>query len=396
MEVADIPAPGDAMSRAHLLIVCYTPLCRDPRVHRQVQALRNDYRLTVIGHGPVPATDGVEWVSFPHPGDWPVWSRAKCALALFAGFDTRPHVIPAWHDVFRRLSGIRFDLVLANDLDTLPFAFRIADGAPVVWDAHEYYLDDHAGGWKYRWTVLPHLARTARRYAARCRAVMTVSEGIAERYAREFGFRSEVVMNLPDAADLRPLPTPAPPVPLRLVHHGGMAASRSFDVMLDAIDMLGDGYCLDLFIVPAPGAAWDRLQRRVAASRNARLLPPVPMPEIASRLNAGYDIGIHVLPPHSFNDRYALPNKFFEFIQARLAVVVGPSPEMAGMVGRLGIGSVADGFGAVELAAAVRSIPREKIDLCKASAHAAACELHSGAVRQAIHRIVGMALADRS
>lgn len=380
------------MSRVRILIVCYTPLSRDPRVHRQVLALRDEYQVSVIGHGPAPAIDGVEWMPFPQPGAWPLMDRLSCAIGMVAGFDRRPHVIPAKHDVLGRLAGVRFDLVLANDLDTLPFAFRVAAGAPVIWDAHEYYLDDNAGSWRYRLTVNPHLARIARRYVPRCKNVMTVSAGIAERYAREFGIRPELVLNMPDAADLRPTPTPAPPAPLRIVHHGGMATSRSFDVLLDAIDLLGEGYTLDLIIVPAPGPAWERLRRRVAASSNARLVPPVPMPEICRFLNDGYDIGIHILPPLSFNDRHALPNKFFEFVQARLAVVTGPSPEMARMVERLGIGAVAEGFTAGEAARAVRSIPRERIDHCKVASHAAASDCHAGSTRLAILRIVAKAL----
>ena len=41
-----------------------------------------------------------------------------------------------------------------------------------------------------------------------------------------------------------------------------------------------------------------------------------------------YDIGFYYLAPTNFNTKYSLPNKFFEYIQARLAIVIGPSPEM--------------------------------------------------------------------
>ena len=39
-----------------------------------------------------------------------------------------------------------------------------------------------------------------------------------------------------------------------------------------------------------------------------------------------------------------MPNKFFEFVQARLAIAIGPSPEMAAAVDRHDIGVVAADF----------------------------------------------------
>ena len=41
------------------------------------------------------------------------------------------------------------------------------------------------------------------------------------------------------------------------------------------------------------------------------------------------DVGVFCMPPINVNARYALPNKFFDFVQARLAVAVGPAEEMA-------------------------------------------------------------------
>lgn len=47
---------------------------------------------------------------------------------------------------------------------------------------------------------------------------------------------------------------------------------------------------------------------------------------------APFRIGVHILPPVSFNHRYAMPDKLFDCLQARFGVLIGPSPEMAGVV----------------------------------------------------------------
>ena len=66
---------------------------------------------------------------------------------------------------------------------------------------------------------------------------------------------------------------------------------------------------------------------------------PVATRDIAAEINK-YDIGIYPLKPHSANEKYALPNKFFEFIQARLAIVIGPSSEMQNILKMYELGEV--------------------------------------------------------
>ena len=56
------------------------------------------------------------------------------------------------------------------------------------------------------------------------------------------------------------------------------------------------------------------------------------------------DVGVFCMPPININARYALPNKFFDFVQARLAVGVGPAEEMARLTEKLGLGVVSTDF----------------------------------------------------
>ena len=45
-----------------------------------------------------------------------------------------------------------------------------------------------------------------------------------------------------------------------------------------------------------------------------------------------YDVGVFLLPASFPNQVHVLPNKLFDYIQARLAVAIGPSHEMAEVV----------------------------------------------------------------
>ena len=119
---------------------------------------------------------------------------------------------------------------------------------------------------------------------------------------------------------------------------------------------------------------YDDLVSQINRRANVHLHDPVPMEAIPTTLNA-FDVGIYLLPPVNFNHVHALPNKLFEFIQARLAVVIGPSPEMAKVVKETGCGTVATEFSAMSLASAVRELTPEKVERYKQQSHHAASVL---------------------
>ena len=54
----------------------------------------------------------------------------------------------------------------------------------------------------------------------------------------------------------------------------------------------------------------------VEASERVRIVPPVLSHEVVSFIHQ-YDMGIFILEPINFNYTHALPNKLFEFVQAR-------------------------------------------------------------------------------
>src|SRR5690606_14907249 len=94
--------------------------------------------------------------------------------------------------------------------------------------------------------------------------------------------------------------------------------------------------------------------------RRIRFCEPVPYDELVQTLN-GYDVGLSIFPPTTFNLAWCLPNKFFDFIQARLGVIVGPSPEMKRFVDEYRVGLVLPDFESAPLAAALEALTPERV-----------------------------------
>lgn len=105
-----------------------------------------------------------------------------------------------------------------------------------------------------------------------------------------------------------------------------------------------------------------------------QVLNPLPFRELVPTLNQ-YDLGIFVLPPVSLNKELALPNKFFDFVQARLGILIGPSVEMASIVNQLDLGLVTDDFSVEATVRALDGIDASQVARWKQNSDRAARSL---------------------
>lgn len=120
---------------------------------------------------------------------------------------------------------------------------------------------------------------------------------------------------------------------------------------------------------------------------------PVSPQEIVNNL-ASYDMGFYLLPFTNYNNSVALPNKFFDFIMAGLAVCIGPSPEMARLTNIFEIGVVSDTFEPQEVAAKLNALSALDIDQYKHNAIKARDSLNADVEMQKLVNIYKTLLND--
>ncbi|WP_238146725.1 glycosyltransferase family 1 protein [Ornithinimicrobium murale] len=355
------------IQRPSLLIISLSTLVADARVLRQIRLFADRYAVTTVGYGPAP--DGVvDHVQVPD--EIISWHKDRRLLILRryqAAYDTAPvirHLTP-------RLEPGRWDVVLANDVDAVPLAVTLRPRGGVHADLHEYASRQNEESRRWRWFVAPFRRWLVRTWVTRADSVTTVGSILAEEYRREFGLQAGVVPNAAPYADRSPTPVGDP---LRLVHSGAARRNRSLGVMLDAVRLTERPVTLDLYLVPNDPAYLAELQQEAADLPQVRFNDPVTPDELVARLGA-CDVGVFVLPPLTFNYLNTLPNKFFDFVQARLGIVVGPSPEMAGLVREHGLGVVTPDFTAEGLAQALDALTPESVASYKEASHAVAREL---------------------
>jgi hypothetical protein len=362
-------------SRPNILSISFSEYVSDARVLRQLAVLADYGSVTTLGYGPQPvgAREHLELsatlASLPQtPG-----GVAKLAARRFRSVELEA---PATRRALELLAGRKFDLIVANEARALPLAHAIANGAPVWGDMHEWAPEERTHVLAWRILVAPFMRYLCARFLPRTAAVTTVNGSIARLYHDQFGCDVEVVRNAIALQDL----VPSEPLPgrVRLVHSGAAIPGRSLETLIEATLRLDNRFTLDLFLVKARdrGRYWSRLRDLSRGSERIVFHDAVAPADLPATLNR-FDLGVFVLPPRTTNHKLMLPNKFFDFVQARLGVVFSPAVETSALIEENGLGVITNGFSVESLVAALGDVSAEDIRRFKEHAHRAAPSLSS-------------------
>ncbi|MEU4016343.1 glycosyltransferase [Microbacterium sp. NPDC028030] len=355
------------MSAPRLLIISFSTIRADARLLKQITRLRRDYEVHTVGYGETP--DGASG-HIRIPDEYPIW-RYDRASVLLRRYRHAYWSNPAIATAMTALRDTDWDLVLANDVDAVGLALAQRSVHGVHADLHEYAPRQKEDVWKWRLFVAPFVRWMCRTFVVRADSVTTVGQGIAEEYARRYGISATVVTNAAPYAELAPRPVSSP---IRLVHSGAALRDRNIVAIMDAVEAASADVRLALYLTPNDPGFLEEVRARAAASARVDLHDPVPYAELGETLNA-HDVGVHLLPPVNFNNTWALPNKFFDYVQARLGVIIGPSPEMTRVLKERGFGAVAEGFDAAALTRLIDELDAERVREWKQASDASAREL---------------------
>jgi glycosyltransferase involved in cell wall biosynthesis len=230
----------------------------------------------------------------------------------------------------------RPDLIISNDLDTLP-ACSLASGIrkiTLLYDSHELFTEVPElierkfiqGIWlAIEGRLLPGLKHA-----------ITVSPSIADYYRQRYGVEFRVVRNLPvfrepdHAAGSRKEKV--------IIYQGALNVSRGIELMIKGMNFLEDVKLLvvgtgDIEIKLKNMASEEGLSGRVQFTGRVH-------PEELSALTCRASLGLSLEEDRGLNYRFSLPNKIFDYIQCRIPVLVSDLPEMGTMVRNNGVGMV--------------------------------------------------------
>ena len=394
-----VPVTAALMRQAYVVSLSHIP--RDGRVLRQIKCLTQmGWTVTAIGlsgetlaagSAPERIADGVRHLMVPPPR-WTAAEKRRAGLDLLVGMANpsnsaaraRALRLPAVADLTSCLMdalAVRdrsaHALVIANDWMTLPAALATQERSsiPFHYDSHELAVAEHESDPRWRLLFPPTIAKIERLGIARARSVSTVSHGIARDMQVRYGLAGApvVIRNVPDSVPLAPRPVGAH---INVLYHGLFKSDRGLLGLIDSVSEWPDAFRLTLRGWAPQPAFEARLRDRVRRSNvsdRIDVVSGVP-PDAVIAVAHSADIGIFVPDLSSLQNRYALPNKLFEYIHAGLAVVVPAGTDMAQFVREHACGLVLDEAAPARLACAFRALNREQITSYKVAAHRAALQ----------------------
>jgi glycosyltransferase involved in cell wall biosynthesis len=368
-------------------------IANDPRLRRQGDALfAAGFDVVAVGQG----ATGTGGDGFPAT-DWPV-KAIRPASAEATGLTRKvrrladvalQRVKPAHaHDVYWRLNPRHYalaeaardepvDLWLANDWTSLPVVMDIKRrlGTPFAYDTHELAVDEYAQSLQWRLSMRPVIATVEREGLQSAQFVTCVSDGIAVRLQQFYQLtrRPHVIRNMPrlEVGLLRPTGNA-----ISVLYHGVIVPGRALEESIVSVAQWRPEFTLTLR-GPSEAAYIESLQalaQQHGIAERVHVAPPVPMTELVGKARA-HDVGLFVIKGHSRQNEHVLPNKFFEYAMAGLALCVSDLPEMRGLLQRHGLGVLIADVTPEAIANAINALDPARIDAFKANALTAAREL---------------------
>lgn len=351
-------------SPRQVVILSYSDIESDPRVLRQIRVLQGNFNVNISVVGCGREIPQVNFIRLPIPS----------MLGRYVGYLIRNHRARQWYFFDRHLdtevrSRIRnADLVVCNEIEFLPTLKNASIKGALLVDLHEHHLGgvhsglpEKIGFARFKRWQLGHLPLTLKNSGPRL--VTSVSEEIADKYSAWLsGERVHSLVN----SSARPQQAPDPSLPkkiegqVRMVHHGMGRKNRGIELAVTALVHLPQHFTLHLLL----RTNWIfRLRILLLARLNnvhtrVSFHNPVPFSELVAKLTE-FDLSLIPGSNATEHDIYALPNKVFESIQARLPLVVGPNPSVARVVGSYPIGTVATDWTSKALYEAVVSLEED-------------------------------------
>lgn len=237
-------------------------------------------------------------------------------------------------------------LIVSNDLDTLPACYlahrlKRASGTELVHDCHEYFrgVPELVGrkGTTRVWKWIED------RLFPRLKKVVAVNQSVARLYHEEYGNEIVVIRNVPfrkhggepvSKESLGILPHQKV-----ILYQGAVNLDRGLEEVIRAMKFIRSDAKL---VIAGTGDKFDALQEFVVREKvpgKVIFTGQIPFQDLY-----GYtlmaDIGLSVEKDVSLNYHFALPNKFLDYIQANVPVLISPFPEMKAILDKYFIGEL--------------------------------------------------------
>ncbi|MFN8209327.1 MAG: glycosyltransferase [Bacteroidales bacterium] len=233
------------------------------------------------------------------------------------------------------------DIIVSNDLDTLTACRMVCllRRKVLVYDTHELFTEvPELVNRRFVQSIWLGLERA---FLPGVRYSYTVNPSLAAYYHEKYGVPMKVIRNLPYSRELSKegvQPFPGTEGKQVILYQGSVNLGRGLEMVIDAMAFLPG--CILLIV--GTGDVLENLKTQAGSKEySSRILfAGRIVPSELHRITQQAQVGVSVEEWAGLNYYYASPNKLYDYIQARVPVLVSPFPEMQSLVEIWNIGQV--------------------------------------------------------
>lgn len=233
----------------------------------------------------------------------------------------------------------RKNILLSNDVDTIIPNYLIGKifNIPVILDSHELFSE--VPELVNRPFVKSIWKKIERYFIPKIEYKYTVSNSIANYYLQNLNTSFEVIRNVPKRINENYNATTKIQLNKNaILYQGALNKGRGLELMITTMQYIDN----ITFYIVGEGDISDRLKQDVTnknLSKKVVFLGKI-LPNELFDITKQAAIGISSEEDLGLNYRYALPNKLFDYIQAKVPVLVSDLPEMKQLVNQYKIGKI--------------------------------------------------------
>jgi glycosyltransferase involved in cell wall biosynthesis len=266
--------------------------------------------------------------------------------------------------IFTRLLFKKYDIIYANDLDTLLAAYLASKirNKELIYDTHEYF------------TGVPELIERPkiqkiwklieRNIFPKLKNVFTVNNSISELYFKEYKVKPLVMRNIPlnlnNEKRLNRTQLNLPEDKFLILMQGNginiqRGAEEAVEMMLyienAVLIIIGSGDVIPLL---------NKMVNQFKLENKVRFFPRMPYNDLF-QYTINCDLGLTLDKPTNINYQLSLPNKIFDYIRAEIPVLASNLVEVSKIVNDYQIGEIAENFNPKHLAEIVINLKNNNI-----------------------------------
>lgn len=337
---------------------------KEPRIIQEIAALKGKCRLVGAGKGTHPDMD--EFIDITQ--DRLLIDRILDILLIVLKYYF-PFLLRFRHrKVLNRIAELKPDTVSTHHLESAFIVGKVAKA--IVFNSHEYIPRMYDGSRAWRMTKGWLIRRTMPDVLKNTRVMYVESQAVVDGYQQKFDVLPEIAI-VPNASRSHPKLTPVTVLegsPIRLVHHGIASPGRGLEMIIDAARELGKGYRLSLYLVGTESNV-RHLKEYAKDVTNVTFPEPVPFDKIIPVMNQ-YDIGLCMFRSANYHTLYTtVPNKFWEYLTARVVPLVWSQSAMKAVLDRYDVGFISPDNTVQSIVETIKKIDFSEINVQKQRIH---------------------------